>query len=255
MQKAEPAAALAVARDASPDEVRARFLALVKVFHPHRFARRPSDIVRLANEVFLLLRRAAQRLSEPSTAAAGDRIAILPAAASAPATVAASVAARASDISPATQPRLDVDAALARRRRNRSHPSTTNGGQASTATPPPASPETLEKVRRREEEQKGRFDTAMEDLRRGRLPSARVALRALAAESPSARPYRAYLHYVTGRMHESAGRTSEAIVEYERALGFDPDLDVAKQSRAALNGAGAAEPAGGAGRFGRWFRK
>jgi hypothetical protein len=262
LQAAEPAAALGLSPGATADEVRARFLALVKVYHPNRFARRPADVVKLANEVFLHLRRAHQRLGDRATAKA-ERVAA--ATATAAGTAPTSAFARAADISPPTQPRLEVEAALARRRRARSNPAQT----ASVGSSPPASPaalEVLDKVRRREEEQKERFDSAVVDARQGRLPSARATLRALVNESPSARQYRAYLHYVTGRMHESAGRTGEAATEYDRALGFDPALDAARRSRDALNGASVrtttntntteGDPArGGAGRFGRWFRK
>lgn len=254
LQKAEPAAALGVARDASPDDVRARFLALVKLYHPNRFARRPADVVRLANEVFLLLRRAAQRLGE-RPAGANDRPAATNGAAhQAAAGMPPTVASRASDLSPPSQPRLEVEAALARRRRNRSQPSSS----ITSAPPPPMTSEMQEKLRRREDEQRERFDGAVADARQGRLPSARNALRALVAESPSSRQFRAHLHYVTGRMHEAAGRTGEAITEYDRALGFDAEFDAAKRSRAALiAGSAAQQPdsSGGAGRFGRWFRK
>lgn len=256
LQKAEPATALGVARDASPDDVRARFLALVKVYHPNRFARRPADVVRLANEVFLLLRRAAQRLGERPSGTGGDRVSATDGGThhAAAGTPAPTVASRASELSPPTQPRLEVEAALARRRRNRSQPSSTS----LTSAPPAVTFEMQEKLRRREEEQRERFDGAVADARQGRLPSARNALRALVAESPSSRPYRAHLHYVTGRMHEAAGRTGEAITEYDRALGFDPDFDAARRSRAALvAGSAAQQPdsSSGAGRFGRWFRK
>ena len=185
LQKAEPAAALGVARDASPDDVRARFLALVKVYHPNRFARRPADVVRLANEVFLLLRRAAQRLGERPFAMGSDRAAAASQGAAA-GTPPPTVASRATELSPPSQPRLEVEAALARRRRNRSQPSS-----SITSAPPPAvTAEMQEKLRRREEEQRERFDGAVADARQGRLPGARNALRALVAESPSSRPYR-----------------------------------------------------------------
>lgn len=239
VKQAEPAAALGIAPDASAETVRARFLALVKVYHPNRFARRPPDVFKLANEVFLHLRRAHQRLTERPPAGGPSAPAASPAA--------ATLAARASEISPPSQPRLDVDAALAaRRRRVRTHPSSSGG------TPPSAAIELLERTRRREEEQKERFETALAEVSLGRLPSARTALRALVAESPADRRYRAYLHYVTGRMHESVGRTSEAVSEYDRALGFDAELELARAAREQLTGP---SESGGAGRFGRWFRK
>jgi len=255
LKVAEPAAALGVCPDASGEEIRARFLALVKVYHPNRFARRPPDIVKLANEVFLQLRRAYQRVGErPPVADASGSTGGNGGNGGNGAARAAAVAARASEISPATQPRLDVDAALARRRRARSQPIITPVTGA--IPPPPASPtspiEVVEKGRRGDEEREQRLQAALVDLRQGRLPSARAALRALVAESPSNRGFRAHLHHVTGRMHESAGRLAEALVEYDRALGFDPDLEEARRSREQLRGSG---PPGAAGRFSRWFRK
>lgn len=255
---AGPAAALGIPEDASSDQVRARFLAVVKLYHPNRFARRPADVIKLANEVFLLLRRAYQRLAEPAPGATPGG-APAGAAGAAPATgaaqaPAAATAARASDISPPSQPRLDVDAALAaRRRRPRSQPSL-----PATGVPTSQAIEVLGRARRRDTEQKERFQSALADLDSGRLPSARSALRQLVAESPSDRRFRAYLHYVTGRMHESAGRVTEAVVEYDRALGFDADMELARGSRDLLTNKqsrGEPEGGGGAGRFGRWFRK
>lgn len=249
---AEPGVALGIDPDASADQVRARFLALVKVYHPNRFARRPADIIKLANEVFLLLRRAHQRVGERASASASASAGTgtsTPQPTTAAAAAVALVVARASEVSPPSQPKLDVDAALAaRRRRPRSN-------QASTSSsPPPSAVQVLQRARRRETEQKERFQTAMDDLGNGRLTDARTALRALVAETPSDRRYRAYLHYANGRLHETAGRAAEALAEYDRALGFDPDLEIARGSREMLGG-GRPEGGGGAGRFGRWFRK
>jgi hypothetical protein len=266
---AGPAAALRIPDDASAEVIRARFLAVVKLYHPNRFGRRPADIVKLANEVFLQLRRAYQRLADPagptesrSAQGAPATVTEVPGATGqgAPATGAGGTTqppvagSRASDISPPSQPRLDVDAALAaRRRRPRSQPLL-----PATGVPPSQVTEVLGRARRRDTEQKERFQGALADLERGRLPSARSTLRTLVAECPSDRRYRAHLHYVTGRMHESAGRVAEAVVEFDRALGFDPDLELARASRELLtNKPSRGEPdgGGGAGRMGRWFRK
>jgi curved DNA-binding protein CbpA len=259
---AGPAAALGIPEDASAEDVRARFLAVVKLYHPNRFARRPADVIRLANEVFLLLRRAYERLAEPTPGASSNAAPAGATAGAAPATAASAnvtgqvpaMTTRASEISPPSQPRLDVDAALAaRRRRPRSQPSMPASG-----IPTSQAIEVLGRARRRDTEQKERFLNALADLEQGRLPSARTALRSLVAESPSDRRFRAYLHCVTGRMHESAGRVAEAVVEYDRALGFDPDLELARGSRDLLTNKpsrGEPEGGGGAGRIGRWFRK
>jgi tetratricopeptide (TPR) repeat protein len=248
----EPRAALGIAADATAEEVRARFLALAKLYHPNRFARRSTDVVKLANEVFLLLRRAYAKAGERSASSRpgstpppsdGDR-------ASTAAATAAVLAARASEISPPSQPKLEVDAALARRRRARSQPAISPVGGPSSSTAPPSTVETLDRRRKRDDERSDRFEAALAELRQGRLPSARAALRTLVAEAPSDRRFRAYLHYVTGRMHESAGRAAEAVVEYDRALGFDPDLEAVRRSREGLTGN--ASRGGGPN---RWFRK
>jgi len=251
LRAAEPAAALGIASGASTEEQRARFLALVKLYHPNRFARRPSDICKLANEVFLLIRRAYQKVGERPAA---ERLAATqappPPGNGTASAAAAVVAARASEISPPSQPKLDVDQALAaRRRRARSQPSSSPGGGGGS----PATVDLLQGARRREEEQRARFQAALADLGRGELPNALSALRKLAAETPSDRRYRAFLHYVTGRIHESAGRAPEAVAEYDRALAFDPDLQPARSSREQLTGSPSA--GAGAGRIGRWFRK
>ncbi len=50
---------------AGPDEVRAAFLQLTKIYHPARFARMSPEIQKLANEVFLALRAAHDQLARP----------------------------------------------------------------------------------------------------------------------------------------------------------------------------------------------
>jgi hypothetical protein len=57
-----PYDALGLASSASPEQVRAAFLALTKRFHPARFARWSPDVSRLANEVFLGIKSAHDQL-------------------------------------------------------------------------------------------------------------------------------------------------------------------------------------------------
>ena len=247
---ARPLAALGLADCASAEMVRARFLELTKRHHPNRFARRPPDILRLANEVFLRLKEAYERVArdQPADSNPSRRI--------------TEKSRRLQDLSPSTQPKLDVDAALARRRRLRSHP----GLPATGATPPPqvddeiTSPiplvtqqELLERVRRRDEEHKDRFRAAVHDLRVGRLEVALQAFRALLAESPTDKSVRTYLHYSLGREHHAAGRSAEARAEYEKALSIDPSFEAAQKSLGLLG-----EPARGEERGGlisRFFRR
>jgi hypothetical protein len=63
-----PHTALGLSPNASPQEIRSAFLQLTKTFHPARFGRMATDIQRLSNEVFLLLRAAHDTLAKPKPA-------------------------------------------------------------------------------------------------------------------------------------------------------------------------------------------
>ena len=238
--------ALGLAASAPPREVRARFLALVKLHHPTRYARRPREVVRLANEVFFRLKAAYDAACEQT---------------SEPAPVGRRRMNRKSErlerMSPPSQPKLEVDAALARRRRLRSSP-------VLPATGTPQTPETItpeemaERVRRLEEDRAARFEAAVGELRAGRLDKAREALRALLADTPGDKRVRAYLHYALGREHQAAGRDELARSEYERALAIEPRFEPAQRSMAVLGGEAddsQREDQRGGGLLSRWFRR
>jgi tetratricopeptide (TPR) repeat protein len=234
---ADPMAVLGLAPGASVNEVRGRFLELVKRYHPTRYARRPRDVVRLANEVFFRLKAAYEAAAEkPSPRAARQ------------------TADRLERLSSASQPRLEVDAALARRRRLRSYP-------VLPATPAPSETvtpgELADRVRRSDEERKQRIDAAVADLRAGRLEKAREAFRALVAETPADKQVRVLLHYALGREHHAAGRTESARGEYERALATDPRFEPAQKSLALLGPEPdrVREEERGGGLISRWFRR
>lgn len=57
---------------------------------------------------------------------------------------------------------------------------------------------------------------------------ARLAFHALAARVPQARNYRALLCYARGRETAATGRIDDAVMEFQRALQLDPDLEIAK---------------------------
>lgn len=59
---------------------------------------------------------------------------------------------------------------------------------------------------------------------------ARHALHALAAKVPQSKQYRALLCYARGREAHVAGRSEDALLEYQRALHLDPDLAQVKQA-------------------------
>jgi hypothetical protein len=59
---------------------------------------------------------------------------------------------------------------------------------------------------------------------------ARLAFHALAAKVPQSRQYRALLCYVRGRETQAIGRADDAVMEFQRALQLDPDLQLAKDA-------------------------
>jgi len=213
LKEGDPVAALGLGADAGAQEIRARYLALVKRYHPTRYARRPREVVRLANEIFLRIKMAYEQASEPREAKR-------------PTT------GRFEKVSSGSYPRLEVDAALARRRRLRSYPVLPATGSQPVET---VSQEELAlRVKQREEDRGQRREAAVSDLRAGRLDRAREALRALLAENPTDKHIRMLLHYTLGREHHALGRSDAARSEYERALAIDPRFEPAQKSLALL---------------------
>jgi hypothetical protein len=60
--------------------------------------------------------------------------------------------------------------------------------------------------------------------------AARSAFHALAAKVPQSRRYRALLCYARGRETQAIGRADDALLEFQRALQLDPDLELAKDA-------------------------
>ncbi|HEY5949941.1 MAG TPA: hypothetical protein VIV40_30815, partial [Kofleriaceae bacterium] len=60
--------------------------------------------------------------------------------------------------------------------------------------------------------------------------AARLAFHALAAKVPQSRQYRALLCYARGRETQASGRPDDAVMEFQRALQLDPDLEIAKEA-------------------------
>ncbi|HUS65542.1 MAG TPA: J domain-containing protein [Kofleriaceae bacterium] len=259
-------AALGLPETAGPTDVRARFLELTHTYHPNRFARRAPPVLRLANEVFLLVRKAYELASDPD---AVRRI-----------TLSTEKLERLPAMAPKSQPKLSFDAALVRKRRELAAGSRNGPSVDRTPAPAPMPPaplteplpalrqqtqrvaaqppatsahEVLDRARKREEEQQDRFRAAVSELRAGKLARARDALRQLVVENPHEKRYRCYFHYAAGREHHASGRSEEARAEYERSLGFDPKFEAAQQSLALLTPDDPQpEPPG---RLSRWFKR
>jgi tetratricopeptide (TPR) repeat protein len=60
--------------------------------------------------------------------------------------------------------------------------------------------------------------------------AARIAFHALAAKVPQSKQYRSLLCYARGRETASTGRIDDAVLEFQRALQLDPDLEIARQA-------------------------
>lgn len=105
-------------------------------------------------------------------------------------------------------------------------------------TPPPPEPkdpdELTQQVLEKEEKRKEAFRAATSLLRQGQLANAKEMFRQLAIENPTMTKYRVFMHYVWGRELHAAGRDREALAEYNRALGLDPNFEPALKSVAAL---------------------
>ncbi len=230
LKAGDPLGSLGLPAGAAAQEVRARYLELVKRYHPTRYARRPREVVRLANEVFLRIKLAYEQAGDPArrSGAARERL------------------------STGSQPKLAVDEALARRRRLRSYPvlPATGSQPVDTVTPD----EMAERVKQREENRRQRLDGAIADLKSGRLEKAREALRGLLSEAPTDKQIRMLLHYTLGREHHAAGRGELARGEYERALAIDPRFEPAQKSLALLGPDRDPDEDRG-GLLSRWFRR
>lgn len=64
--------------------------------------------------------------------------------------------------------------------------------------------------------------------------AAKASLSTLAVKVPHSKQYRSLLCYARGREAHAAGRADEALLEYQRALELDPQLELAKQAMAEL---------------------
>lgn len=256
LQKYSAFEVLGVPPHATGEAVRAAFLAKTKRFHPARFAREAPEIVDLATEIFLLVRKAYSNIADDTKRTAlkdrfmGVLVAPPPATPAAPAPAA----------KPITQPpagRLPVEEAPsppAAKPITQPPAGRTPEGSAPpprAAAPPPKAPVAagtqapkrgtgpvpvpvpppskkaeqvkalLEAVKTRQ----SRLDQGNKLIREGRWAEAKEVLRTLAAEDPQSRKFRQRYQLALGLEHRSERRFDEAVRELERALSLDPNAD------------------------------
>jgi tetratricopeptide (TPR) repeat protein len=190
---ARAALGLRVTDDAAA--ARKAFMALAKIYHPAKFARFAPQTVKLANEVFLAIRRAYQSVSSAPPP---------------PVTRASTAPVAAPERPSGGIPRIV-----------RFTPPTgvpvtppPPSPPARPATPSPAPNPPLEK--------------ALELAHQKKWPEARAAFVELATRNPGDPRYRAYVHYARGWEASSLGKDNEARAEWQRALALDPRNDLVK---------------------------
>jgi hypothetical protein len=240
----QPHVLLGVPPDASRDMLRSAFLKLTKQFHPTKYARFAPDVVRLANEVFLTIKRAYDQLvpSAPMFAGGtGVRPAVRASGTTPPATKPAPFGANiraATNVGPPPAP--PPARAVLKAPEPPKRPTQPMLQPVLRATTPPPVPTDDD------------FELAMDLLRRKLWPEARTAFHKLAAAVPNEKRYRSHMHYARGREAEAAGKLDEARAEWQRALAAEPDMQRAKLALADLSPT--SSPSGG-GLFSRFFKK
>ena len=206
-----PHVVLGVAEGASPEVLRAAFLQLTKQYHPQKFARFAPDVVRLANEVFLTIKRAYDQLStaQPSVRAVGTappaRATTTPPPPTRPTTAAPRATTTPGTAAPPRRPPQPAP-----------QPKVSYGGAA------PPSPTELA------------WQEGMDLLRRRLWGEARQVFLKLALGAPTEKKYRSHMHYARAEEARAAGRPDEARAELQRALVLEPDLAPAKRALAEL---------------------
>lgn len=192
--KGPPLAAFGLTAGADVAALRAAFMTLCKRYHPAKYARFAPTTVRLANEVFLVMRRAHDDLARTLSGA--------------------STPPRRTATPPTGVPITGVGGVP-----HRTATPPTGGAERGPSLNPKLGPPAAADPR---------FERALEHLRERRWAQARPLLSELSAGAPTDVRYRAYLHYLRGWEAFELGKDGEARAEWRRALACDPGLGMAQ---------------------------
>lgn len=208
---------------------------MVKQFHPHRFARQPADIQTLANEIFLLVKKAYDELQSETPRRK-----------------------RSTTRPPAPGRRKPV-----RFKRSTRGPKPLSQTAPKDPGPPPAARTPARKVENHDQlvselenehsERERQFAEAKAMVQRGRPAEAREVFRQLAVKNPGERRFRVHMHYAWGREHEGAGDLDSAAAEFRRSLQLEPTFQEAAEALESVTERLERETSGGV--FGRLFRR
>lgn len=218
--QADPLSALDLEPGASQDQLRQRFLALTKIWHPSKYARRSIKVRRLATEVFLMLRKAYER----GQASAGQ-------------TSAGQTSGQTSppawrDRTPRVVGGVSARLAEARRRVRASERSESHAFDNARTTKMPVFRRDSPATPASTSEQ---FRAAVRDLAEGHLERAQKALSKLIEIHGIRSDWQMYLHYANGRCAQASGRQQQARESYRMALALDPSFEPARRSLAILD--------------------
>jgi len=204
LSAANPFQVLGIPAFADGDVVRAAYLAAAKRCHPTMFALHGPEARELANEIFLVIRRAYTDLTDDERRRAWrDKVA----------TAAVVAAAAPKPATPRPGPTPPPAAAKPEAPRRPTPPARAPAAPAKRDVA-----DLLEQVRTRPQ----RTEEALFHLKKGRFRQAREALHTIAAEDPQNKRIRTFLHLSWGLEHRESGNLDEAVRELERALTIDP---------------------------------
>lgn len=202
MQAASPAATLNLAGEPDAATARSAFLALVKQFHPHRFAREAPEVQDLANEIFLLIKAAYDQLLD-------DR--------------APPRRRRRGTTGPPPRPSRPVRPV--RFRKSGRHEPAPLAPAAARARRISNHSDLIAALESEEEQRARKLREGIALIKRGSPGEAREMFRELAIGKPGEKRFRVYMHYAWGREHLESGRLEDAAAEFRRALKLDPAFD------------------------------
>ncbi len=233
---------------AQPDQYRSAFLNITKTYHPNRFARRPEDIRRLANDVFILLKGAYESVkgaaAELERAAADRRLQ--------EAKAKAAMAAK-EPRKPSPSKALPDPAVLATRRAMKERRqaelikkgigSPGGTGKRTAQVRAATDSKTAQSDAQQKADEARRYERALNQMRITDFVTAAATFKELAVGRPSEKRFRMHMHYAQGRVQQSMDQFEEARAEYKRALGIDADFAEAHQAMESLPGGNSAKDA------------
>jgi hypothetical protein len=295
IRSADPFRVLGLDHHAGVEDIRHAYVRLTKVYHPNRFALEDPHTRDLANEVYLVIRRAydlllddagRQRWRErvaPSPTGANPRPHTTPAVSGAlPPVTAVSSGLGVGTIRPGGPPPVQTTPMALPDLTPPPNPGQTRTGKAPT-NPPPAAPAPrspprvstqptssrtptipgspgsvdVQGVLDQARTRAQRFEDALQLMHQGRYKEAREALFIIAAEDPQSKRYRTQLHLAWAFEHKLEGKRDDYKRELERALDLDPECHEAKAALAKLeeSSGGGANAGKKKGLFGKLFGK